>query len=107
MSKICKHMVPKTFDIASDSGCLKRLLYETCVAEFIHWLLIIFGFYCKIIWKGNGGTVISIIWMLGNLPFIIIQRYNRPKIMKTYKKMSEIECSGKVWLKRENVKSDI
>lgn len=106
MSKICKHMVPKSFDIAADSMCLKRLLYETCVAEFIHWLLIVLGFYCTVIWKGDGGMVVSVLWMIGNMPFIIIQRYNRPKIIKTYRKMSEIECSGKEWLKRDSVKNE-
>ena len=107
MSKICKHMVPKSFDIASDSQCLKKLLYETCVAEFIHFLLIVLGFYCTVIWPGVGGIVVSLIWMIGNIPFIIIQRYNRPKISKTFRKMSEIECSGKIWLKRENDNTEI
>ncbi len=103
MSKICKTMVPKTFDISDDSECLKKLLYETCIAEFIHFVIIVFGFYCKVIWKGFGGTFMAVIWMLGNIPFMIIQRYNRPKIIRTYKKMTKIECSGKGWLKHENV----
>ena len=106
MSKICKHMVPKSFDIASDSSCLKQLIYETCVAEFIHWLLIVVGFYCTSIWQGTGGVVVSLLWMAGNLPFIFIQRYNRPKIIKTYRKMSKIEDLGKEWLKHDNLKNE-
>ena len=107
MSKICKKMVPKTFDLSDDSDCLKKLIFETCVAEFIHSLQIVFGFCCKVIWAGPGGDIMAVIWLLGNLPFIIIQRYNRPKLMRTYKKMTKLECSGKGWLKHENVNTDM
>lgn len=107
MSKICKKMVPKTFDLTDDSICLKKLILETCVAELVHFVLIVFGFYCKIIWHGPGGDIMFLIWMLGNIPFIMIQRYNRPKLIRTYKKMTKLECSGKGWLKHENVNIDL
>ncbi len=107
MSKVCKKMVPKTFDFSDDSECLKKLVYETCIAEFIHFVQILLGFYCRIIWKGPGGTTMALIWMFGNLPFIMIQRYNRPKMMRTYKKMTKLECYGKGWLKHENVNTDM
>ena len=35
------------------------------------------------IWPGAGGVLITVIYIvLGNLPFIIIQRYNRPRLQK-------------------------
>jgi len=107
MSKINKRLLPKKFDFDSDSSYLLMLLYETCVAEFVHYVLIVLGFFCRLLWTGAGGNIVSIIWALGNVPFIIIQRYNRPKILKTYRKMVKFEGNGKKWIKRENVKIDV
>lgn len=108
MSKISKRMVKKKFDISSTSDSLLSLLYETCVAEFVHAVLIILGLVCADIWQGVGGKIIVIIWIvLGNLPYIIIQRYNRPKILKVYKKMSKLENDGKRWLKYENTNFNV
>lgn len=60
----------------------EKFLAESCRAEFSHWLAIIpffvFGFFCP---------PIVILYMfiyavLINLPCIIVQRYNRPRIAK-------------------------
>ncbi len=95
MSKIYKRMVPKKFDIASNSESLMILIRETCVAEFIHDVLIILGLGCMAIWDEAGGVICSLLWFLGNIPFVIIQRYNRPKLLKTYLRLSEYEKNGK------------
>lgn len=100
MSKIYKRMVPKKFDIASNADTLMILIHETCVAEFVHNSLIILGIVCRLIWDDVGGTVCSFLWSLGNVPFIIIQRYNRPKLYKTYTKLKEYEKNGRGWLKQ-------
>ena len=53
------------------------------MAEFIHVLLSILGFGAVFIWPGVWGWVIAIVYFLGgNLPFIIIQRYNRPRLQR-------------------------
>ncbi len=37
------------------------------------------------IWPGAGGIIVTVIYiLLGNLPFIIIQRYNRPRLQRLY-----------------------
>ena len=37
------------------------------------------------IWPGAGGITVTVIYiLLGNLPFIIIQRYNRPRLQRLY-----------------------
>ena len=59
------------------------MIEETCVAEFIHFLLILLGFYALRLWPGTGGAVFTAVYiLLGNLPFLIIQRYNRPRLQK-------------------------
>ena len=52
-------------------------------AEFTHFVLILLGFYALRLWPGTGGAVVTAIYILfGNLPFLIIQRYNRPRLQK-------------------------
>lgn len=62
---------------------LERFYLETVRAEFCHRVLIVCSpvFYLlnsNHIW----GIVWTILFALGNLPFIMIQRYNRPRIKK-------------------------
>lgn len=59
---------------------LTLMLEETCIAELIHWILCIAGLRCLWIWNGAGGLWIALLNILGNLPYIIIQRYNRPRL---------------------------
>ena len=53
------------------------------MAEMIHFLLSLSGLACLVIWPGAGGIILTMVYiLLGNLPFIIIQRYNRPRLQK-------------------------
>lgn len=60
---------------------LPILIKETCIAEFIHSMLSFAGFACMIIWDGMGGFIVSVLYALGNMPFIMVQRYNRPRFI--------------------------
>lgn len=51
-----------------------------------HFISILAGFICPIIWKSLGGVIISLVYMIINIPFIIIQRYNRPRLIEVYDK---------------------
>lgn len=57
------------------------LIKETCIAEATHVLVAILGFGCVFIWEGIGGWIVSIVFLLLNFPFIIIQRFNRPRLI--------------------------
>lgn len=39
------------------------------------------------IWKNSIGVILTIIFALGNLPFIMIQRYNRPNLVRLEKRL--------------------
>lgn len=68
---------------SSDPAALQVLLRETCVAELVHWLLCLAGLPLIGFWKGGWGLALYLIYViLGNLPFIIIQRYNRPRLLR-------------------------
>lgn len=83
MSKINSDMVRKEVGPRPTAAHLDRLAREACVAEFVHWLLIILSLAVLKIWKGLGGWICYGLCILGNLPFIIIQRYNRPRLVRT------------------------
>ena len=83
MSRIAKNMVAKKLPL--DSGCeqMERLVQETCVAELVHALLIVLGLWCLHLWPGIGGVLFWVVSaILGNLTFIGIQRYNRPRLVR-------------------------
>lgn len=99
MSRIFRGLMPaKKLD---DDYCqnLPIMIKETCVAELIHFMLCILGLNCFSLWKGVGGVVITLLYILCNVPFILIQRYNRPRLIRLqsrYQKQStavERECA--------------
>ena len=59
------------------------MIEETLRGKWTHILLSIAGLGLLKIWSGVGGVCITIIYIvLGNLPFIVVQRYNRPRLQK-------------------------
>ena len=69
---------------------VKTLIKETCVAEFAHVLLIILAIPTIHFLDGADGYIFFFIYgIIGNLPFIIIQRYNRPRLIKLLEKMEK------------------
>lgn len=78
-SRIVKSMMPKQIQTRPALEQTERMIAETCVAESVHFALMIFGFGCVFVWHGVGGVTVSVLYALGNVPFILIQRYNRPR----------------------------
>lgn len=83
MSRLCRNIMPaKKFSSRPDKKTVCIMINETCVAELIHMLLCIFGLGVLWIWPGWGGAAVWIIYVLCNLPDVVIQRYNRPRLIK-------------------------
>ena len=83
MSRIVPKLIPAKKLEGNFREQLPRMIEETCVAEFIHFLLILLSFYALRLWPGAGGAVFTAVYILfGNLPFLIIQRYNRPRLQR-------------------------
>lgn len=62
---------------------LPRMIQETCVAEWTHGILSIAGLAMLWFWPGIGGICMTAVYiLLGNLPFIVVQRFNRPRLQK-------------------------
>jgi glycosyl-4,4'-diaponeurosporenoate acyltransferase len=90
MSRILPKAMPPKRMGADYAVRLPRMVQETCVAEVIHVLLCVFALVCLDIWPGAGGVIITSVYILANLPFILIQRYNRPKLMRVMAKCGRV-----------------
>lgn len=63
---------------------IERFIDETCRAEMTHWLSI-FPSLLFFIWNPWWLGVLMVVYALTfNLPFIIVQRYNRPRLINIY-----------------------
>ena len=83
MSRVFTKLMPAKKLNAGTLADIPRMLEETCVAEFIHVVLSVLGLTCLWLWPGFGGAVVTLVYiLLGNVPFIIIQRYNRPRLQR-------------------------
>lgn len=92
MSAILPRVMPsKQLPKRATAADLELMIQETCVAELVHGILCVLGFGCVLIWKGVCGWVVSIVYLLANIPYIIIQRYNRPKLMRILKNLQAKE----------------
>ena len=92
MSKIfTKLMPPKSLK----NNRIDIMLRETCVAEFAHMLLGVLGFICVGLWRGIGGWIVSGLYLIGNIPFIMIQRYNRSRLMAITERKEKL-LNGKI-----------
>ena len=84
VSRVFPQIVPrKAMENNLNVSGLYRMVQETCVAELTHVLLCLTGFVLVWIWPGAGGVILYLIYVLfGNFPFILIQRYNRPRLLR-------------------------
>lgn len=93
MSRILPGFIPSKRPGGSMTAAqADRMLQETCVAECIHTLLCITGCGCLFLWPGYGGRVLYAIYVLGNIPFNLIQRYNRPKLARIARRLHAKEA---------------
>ena len=86
-SKRHKDMYEKKVNIRPDKENLRRLIQETCVAEIVHYQLILLCLPFLKIWPGLGGIICFCLAILGNLVFAIIQRYNRPRLIRALERL--------------------
>ncbi len=83
MSRLFRRwMPPKRLPANPTSAQIELMVQETCVAEFTHLALLAVGLPVLWLWPGPGGIALyAVDALLGNGIFILIQRFNRPKLM--------------------------
>lgn len=84
VSRLFSFIVPrKAFSGRPDAAKLRDMLMETCVAERVHVILCVAGLAMPVLWPGPWGWALYGVYvLLGNVPFIMIQRYNRPRFQR-------------------------
>ena len=87
INKIVPGFMPKKRLDSTGKEKIQTLVKESCVAEFNHFLGAVSGIVCVRIWK-KYGFIITIANSLWHIPFILIQRYNRPRLLKTLARMN-------------------
>lgn len=85
LADFIKSIFPKKFIKEFNGEFIIKYLMESCKAEFTHWC-IIFSTVIFLIFDGIT-AFISMLFLaiILNIPFIIIQRYNRPRIISIMK----------------------
>lgn len=82
MSRLFTRLMPAKKMNTDTLRNLPLMIRETCVAELIHLLLPLAGLVCLRLWPGAGGAAVTVLYFLGNLPFVMVQRYNRPRLRR-------------------------
>lgn len=88
MSKYARRLISKSLTNVETEDDVKSLILETCVAEAAHCALFILAFGMIVIWKDTVSVICAVCYAFGNVPYIIIQRYNRPRLKKMLKRMT-------------------
>ncbi len=70
-----------------DAAQVDVMLRETCVAEGVHSALALYGIVQTLLWTSPASRLFGVLYAIGNLPFIVIQRYNRPKLVRLQKRL--------------------
>ena len=87
MSKILGDMVKKQAPRHGSAAETEAVLLETCVAECVHWALTLLSAGIFFLWRSGWAVLLWLVYnVLGNVSFIVIQRYNRPRLQKLAEK---------------------
>jgi len=92
MSKYIRRAFPKQGNMLRDADHLRKLVAETCSAEFVHWVLILLSPAFAIL-MDELGVLCMILYIIGNLVSIVIQRYNRPRLVKIIQRIERRKCA--------------
>lgn len=82
LADFIKSVFPKKYIKGYDEEHISKYLTESCKAELTHWAIILSSLLF-LLWKDFWPAMrMLVIAILLNLPFIIIQRYNRPRLIE-------------------------
>ena len=91
MSRVAPDMVQKRVSLASSSAEVRRVAVETCVAEAVHWVLMLLSFLIYLLCPTPVGAALAALYALSHIPFILIQRYNRPTLETLAERLKDRE----------------
>jgi len=81
---------PKKRLKSHDESYLKLFLLETCRAELTHWIIIGFALLFFLWNRFPIGLIMILYALLENLPLIMVQRYNRNRLVRVIEKKKRL-----------------
>lgn len=81
LSDIVKSVFPKKRIKEYTREYLQKYIFESCKSEVTHWCIILSALLFFLWSEFEPAMMILLLAIILNLPYIIIQRYNRPRIM--------------------------
>ena len=88
MSKVMPDMIPKQVALRETSEEAMVLVQETCVAEAVHAALMVLSVGNYLLCPNLMGLLLALFNAIFlNLPYWIIQRYNRPKLLRVAERL--------------------
>ncbi len=87
MSRLFSFLMPAKNMIDHTPEGIGTMIAETCIAELVHVMLALLGFGALIFWHSAAAVLLTVLYCAGNLPFVLIQRYNRPRLVRLKNKM--------------------
>lgn len=88
MSKYAKRLLLKKLNGGETAEDIEDLIRETCVAETAHIFLVLLAFGMLVMNCDASAALCALLYAVGNFPYIIIQRYNRPRLRKMLERMN-------------------
>ena len=112
MSIIMPKLIPsKKMPDTVNAANMELMVQETCIAEWTHLLLSILGFGCVFLWESAGGWIVAVLYVFGNIPYILIQRHNRPKLVRILHRLNDRDkayaCSKTEYINEEGYHSEL
>ena len=93
MSRYIPHTFRKKMGVMRSPDHIEGLIRETCVAELVHVVLILLSpVFLVLLPKGWNWICMLLYDLFGNLPFILIQRYNRPRLIVLMERQRELQA---------------
>ncbi len=90
LNDFIKSVFPKKHIPEYSKEYLSRYLMECCKSELTHWMIIFSTFLFWVFNDFNTFFTMLLVAVALNLPYIIIQRYNRPRILQIIKHMDNV-----------------
>ncbi|MCD8391089.1 MAG: hypothetical protein LUD03_04530 [Firmicutes bacterium] len=88
MSKYVNRLLLKRLSGGETAGDIYALIIETCVAEAAHFCLILLSAGMVFNRCDLTNVLCALFYAAGNVPYVIIQRYNRPRLRKMYDRIT-------------------
>ena len=85
---------PKKRLSGQDEPYLRLFLLETCRAELTHWIIIGFAFPFFLWNRFYVGLIMILYALLENLPLIVLQRYNRQRLLRVIEKKKSTQVQS-------------